>query len=580
MSGTGSGWGDGTKELAEAAKALRNGFKLGNHVALWMRARAARKQLEAEFGREVADAVVAAIRAGKNYEVILERARQSKRDREERDNLLKSPPPLHGSARWATTADLGSLLQGREAFAANPSSILLGAHQDPETGHVGFLHWDDVGHLLTVAPTRAGKSVTTIVPNLLRYKGSMVVIDPKSELYAQTSAWRAREVGPVYRIAPFDQPDDPATRGFPRHRFNPMMQVTSDADARGLAGDLYAPDPRTSDFFRNDFMAMMTAAIRMTQERAPPDQRNLAALFGAINSGPDMLMRVFDAMEASDNPEIRSAGQSLKGKSKATGLPTLGDSIRAALGNFRDAAVCATLSGSDFTFEALKDRPATVYIDVPLHLIPTNVGFLRLILKNALNAMIRNRREPEIPVVFILDEFLQLGSFDDFRTAIRTHAGSGVRLWFFVQDVAGLEENYGPSWRTFFNCAVKQFFGVNDQATADMISRSLGSQTVAYRSTNAGGNVSASAGGIMGDGASSNVSFSTGESVQFIGRPLMTPEEVNRFLSGWNDNQRREWRHGIVVANGVPPVQVRLFNGHLSDNCRSRMGTQSSPPPP
>ncbi|WP_410052328.1 type IV secretory system conjugative DNA transfer family protein [Bradyrhizobium sp. SZCCHNRI1029] len=61
------------------------------------------------------------------------------------------------------------------------------------------MHWDGDGHLLTLAPTRSGKSVTTIIPNLLRYRGSAVFLDPKGDLYEATSAWRPANVGPSAR---------------------------------------------------------------------------------------------------------------------------------------------------------------------------------------------------------------------------------------------------------------------------------------------------------------------------------------------------------------------------------------------
>jgi len=49
-------------------------------------------------------------------------------------------------------------------------------------------------HMLTVAPTRSGKSASLIVPNLLHSKRSAVVIDPKGEL-AFLTAKRRRELG-------------------------------------------------------------------------------------------------------------------------------------------------------------------------------------------------------------------------------------------------------------------------------------------------------------------------------------------------------------------------------------------------
>lgn len=49
-----------------------------------------------------------------------------------------------------------------------------------------FLGWGGDGHVLTVAPTRSGKGVGLVVPNLLNYAGSMMVVDPKGENWAVT----------------------------------------------------------------------------------------------------------------------------------------------------------------------------------------------------------------------------------------------------------------------------------------------------------------------------------------------------------------------------------------------------------
>jgi type IV secretion system protein VirD4 len=39
----------------------------------------------------------------------------------------------------------------------------------------------DDRHLMTIAGSRAGKGVSTIIPNLIEYPGSVLVIDPKGE---------------------------------------------------------------------------------------------------------------------------------------------------------------------------------------------------------------------------------------------------------------------------------------------------------------------------------------------------------------------------------------------------------------
>src|ERR1022692_1624000 len=50
-------------------------------------------------------------------------------------------------------------------------------------------------HMLTIAPTRSGKGVSLIIPNLLNYAGAVLVIDPKGENAWITAAFRRKILG-------------------------------------------------------------------------------------------------------------------------------------------------------------------------------------------------------------------------------------------------------------------------------------------------------------------------------------------------------------------------------------------------
>ncbi|WP_245441359.1 hypothetical protein [Neorhizobium sp. T7_12] len=78
-----------------------------------MKARSARGQVEELYGPEVADAVEAAIRSGRDPGPIIERAKRDLAAREERERQFTDPPTLHGSARWSTSIDLHRYLRGR-----------------------------------------------------------------------------------------------------------------------------------------------------------------------------------------------------------------------------------------------------------------------------------------------------------------------------------------------------------------------------------------------------------------------------------------------------------------------------------
>ena len=99
----------------------------------------------------------------------------------------------HGTAEWDDGASLrieDGLVLGRQKRGGQKPGPLL--------------RYDGPGHVLTVAPTRAGKGVGAVVPNLLDHPGPVLVTDPKGENLAITARWRAEVLGhQVVALDPF-----------------------------------------------------------------------------------------------------------------------------------------------------------------------------------------------------------------------------------------------------------------------------------------------------------------------------------------------------------------------------------------
>lgn len=553
-------FGNWARDASWAFKLTKVGFNAGRQ----MKARSVGQQAAERYGPEVGDAVEAAIRDGRDPRPILERAQRDLEARQERERQLADPPPLYGSARWPTATDLHRYLRPRDAFD-DPRSILLGSfNEEGQTKPAGFVHWDGDGHLLTIAPTRTGKGKTTVIPNLLRYRGSCVVLDPKGELFETTSKWRSK-LGPVYRLAPLDEGS-----GKPVHRFDPVSRVRHESDARAIAMQMFPRDPKSPAFFADDAVGFMTAVIMYVRYKAPPHRRTLATVCQMAMLKGVSLLNAAKEMEAF--PPSADAARAVLEKDPQRSLKVLQETLTSKLYEWKDAEIQRSVSGSNFRFESLKDQTATVYIELPFGMMETFSSWLRVVLKAALDAMITNPRVPEIPVLFVLDEFLSVGHFPEYRDAIRTHAGAGVRLWFFLQDIYTIEQHYpNNSWRPFLNCAVKQFFGVNDDETAKMVGGYLGHKTHAVRNTSVSAHVSSHLTGWNG-GSSTNTGFSMTETIQFLGRPLLTPDEVKELLGGW---QGDGWRYGITDIAGIRPFKTQLVVHEKSENCRQRIGMMS-----
>ena len=494
-------------------------------------------------------------------------ARQSRETRVEHNAMRQNPPPVYGSARWATPGELREALVLRDERAFDdPSSIRFG------TMDGGEVHWDGAGHLMTVAPTRTGKSETVIVQNLLRYRGACVVLDPKGELYEFTSAWRAKEVGPVYRIAPFEAETN---------AFNPLADLASTGDARQIADLLIPDDQHAQDFFKRDAVTFLTSLILYLVKCAPPERRTFTELRSLIaldrrrlaeseTNGlyDNDLDKLLWRMSEHPDPVISEGARVARGKHPQRGLPTLIDTLNSNLAIWSEPEIVRATARAEVDFKALKDRPATVYISVPFIKMDAYAPFLKVLLVTALDAMIVNPAVPAIPVLFVLDEFLSLGAFPKFQNALRTHAGAGVRLWFFLQDIHTLEEHYPHSWRSFMDASVRLYFGTRDPTTAQYISESIGTKTDAYGTASVTLGRSANVGGPLGSDPS--ISSSVTQSVNLAGRPLLAANEVQERLKPWRAHSTRE---GLVWLDQVPrPFLFGLSSYKNDPRLEARVG--------
>ena len=115
------------------------------------------------------------------------------------DNSSTHPLGSHGSARWGTVDEIR---QGGHLVApGKPGGFALGRVPDALAGMDARFRF--VGHVVTVAPTGSGKGIGAVIPNLLDYPGSALVLDVKGENAAVTARARRALGQAVYSVDPF-----------------------------------------------------------------------------------------------------------------------------------------------------------------------------------------------------------------------------------------------------------------------------------------------------------------------------------------------------------------------------------------
>jgi type IV secretion system protein VirD4 len=144
-----------------------------------------------------------------------------------------------------------------------------------------------------------------------------------------------------------------------------------------------------------------------------------------------------------------------------------------------NAAIAASLSGSDFRLADLKRKPGTtVYICLPLNKLDICDKYFRLIVECFLSDLLdEGQRGKGKPVLAIIDEMGQLGghlrSLENAQGMIS--GAAGLVIWGVLQSLVQLQGMYPKTWETFVqNAGVSQWFGANDQTTREYISKLAG----------------------------------------------------------------------------------------------------------
>lgn len=428
------------------------------------------------------------------------------------------------SARWLPADEMA----GREW--QTDKGLLLGKRDGRVIG------WRDDRHLLTIAGSRAGKGVSLIIPNLIFYEGSAVVIDPKGENAARTARRRGNGTslgGPglgqeVHVLDPFGD------TGLPSSSYNPLESL----DARkpevvediGLFADALIVHPDNGDQHWTDTAQALLRALILLVVGDPrfQDRRNLITVRRLLILTDPAIEQVQDDDGERKRQAAREkkAKQSKKRKAKEgsddsedddeeivvnrlgaeqalirlllnqADMPSgyicvgIGEQLSAMGPNELGSVLSSTrtqtqwldspkmagvLERSDFQLGDIKRKKMSIYLCLPATRMGTHSRWLRLMVLLAIGVMERVKIKPDLPVLFVLDEFPVLGYMQSIETAAGLMAGFGVKLWPIVQNIGQLKQHYSKTWETFVaNSGIVTAFGVSDSESLNFLSGSLG----------------------------------------------------------------------------------------------------------
>lgn len=378
-----------------------------------------------------------------------------------------------GSARFA-----GMLEEWDTPY--KPGSILLGQSLFDDD----LIGSDDDRGLLTVASNRSGKGRSAIIPNLLLWPGSAVVIDPKGTNAAVTAARRGHGGGrvkegmgqDVHVVDPFGIVPDVTSACFNPLASLDLNALTAKEDVGLLADALIVPGQGADSHFDESARDIVAGVIVQLLSENP--NATLLDVREALTQNADGLDDLFGRLM--NNTSVRTLTRGAAALADNAGDRERGSMMTTVLRNtgwLDSRAMAGILGSSSFDIADVKRKPTTIYVVLPPHLLTEHSRFMRLFVNLTVRAAAQGGKS-RIPILLIMDEFFSLGTLSSLAKASGALAGFGLKLWPIVQNLTQLLELYPQNWQTFFaNAGVVSLFAVNDRATAEEIMRRLGKST-------------------------------------------------------------------------------------------------------
>lgn len=400
----------------------------------------------------------------------------------------------------------------------------------------------DLRPTLVTGGTRSGKGRGHVVPTLLSWPESVLVHDPKGELWRTSAGWRSRFSHTLY----FDP------RDLTSARWNPLAEIQPGpaevAQVQRLVAILADPGGARDDEQIWDRAAseILEALILHVLYAAPDEEKTLLTarrLLADLDASAEVMLKTLHRVGASGEPETHPFI-----KTAAMGYAAMHDRFRTSVqGTARSYLkwlagedVERALSVSDFRIGDLMcaASPMSLYV----RLAPADAVALRPLVRLLFYAAVQNLTAHEAEdaagrrklrkLLMVLDEFPLLGRLQFLEKGLRLMSGYGVKAMLVAQSLNDLAETYGAHNSLLDNCAVYTAFSALDPLTQDKVSKLTGLVT----------ELRASRSGPAGLAAGRS-SLSRSET----DRPLMEPGDVRALA---DDEQ-------LVFVAGHRPLRTR-----------------------
>ncbi|WP_093086076.1 type IV secretory system conjugative DNA transfer family protein [Sphingobium sp. AP50] len=454
--------------------------------------------------------------------------------------VLRNRRSLHGEARFASEGEL------RRERLRDKNGIIVGQ----KGGR--YLVFGGTEHVLLEAPTRAGKGVGVVIPNLLSWPDSVVVLDVKRENWTITAGFRARHGQTVYLFDPLDPEGRSA-------RYNPLSFIDREDDTdvvnelQKIAGMLF-PAPEKADPFWAEAARGAFVGVGALVAANPALPFTIGEIYRRLTTGDPKseLPRVLEEARRTGQRLSQACVSALSDFTSASDNTFSGikQTITSKLNLWLNPFVDAATSETDFDLRQIRRERISIYLGVSPDNIDRIAPVYNLFLQQLIDLNTRELPETggDVPVLVLLDEFARLGKAPVIASAFSYVAGYGLRLLPVIQSRSQPRGIYGADVtdEIIANCGLEIVFTPKELKVANELSERLGFFTM---------NVKSKSRTIHGFLANRSISESDQR------RALMMPQELMQMPK----------RDLLLLRGGIPPVRGRKIEYFRSRRFTARV---------
>jgi type IV secretion system protein VirD4 len=454
--------------------------------------------------------------------------------------FLKRKPPLHGAARFAKEVEIR-----RAGFRAD-NGIVLGRKGSK------FLTFGGSEHCIVEAPTRSGKGVGIVIPNLLSWQASVVVLDVKRENWEATAGFRKKFGQAVYLF----NPTDPEGR---TARYNPLGYINRTdpeqviIELQKIATMLFVPPDRGEPFWVE---GARTGFVGIGAYLAQSDAVfSIGGIYRLLTRGAvkPFIQAILDNPPRDLSIAARNALADFSNNADNTFAGLL-STITSKLSLWLNPRVDAATEESDFDLRELRTKPMSIYLGVSPDELDRVAPLYNLMFQQLIDLNVRELPGSKTPlqVLVILDEFARIGRAQVIASAFSYVAGYGIRLLPVIQSRSQLRATYGEhvANEIVANCGVEVAFTPKELRVANELSERIGyvGQESVTKSLTINGMIA-----------------NRSKSMSDQRRALLLPQELMQF----SDDEL------LLLRGGIPPIHGDKIRFYADALFRSRV----LPPP-